>query len=156
MKKYNYILWIMLLFVFSCEEKTSEKGPLVFNKKHWLIGKWKTDAFNGSLHEIWRVEGEQLYKEGHYIEKGDTTYSEIVILSVEDSAIILRALPINKAVLEYQGIEATDKKMVFESKIEKEPFQIIYESVDKKHFRRITKNNDDGIEYENVFEFERQ
>ena len=156
MRRYNYILWIMLLFVLSCEEKTSEEGPLVFNKKHWLIGKWKTAAFSGSLFETWRMEGNQLYKEGHYVEKGDTTYSEMVIISVEDSTAILRALPINRAVLEYRGIEITDQKMVFESKVEKEPFQIIYESVDKKHFRRITKNNDDGIEYENVFEFERQ
>ena len=56
----------------------------------------------------------------------------------------------------YEGKWGENGKMIFESKVEKEPFQIIYEKVDKKHFKRTTKNNDDGIEFENIFEFERQ
>lgn len=146
---------LLFVFVFACDTSTPPSDDVVFTKKHWLIGKWKAKAFNGELHETWELIENNLQKAGFYIEDGDTSYSEIVIIAGGQSMPSLRALPINRSVLEYEGETYTAKEMQFKSKTEKNPYQINYESIDKDHFNRIIYGDDEGIEYKTVFEFER-
>ena len=143
-------------FLLTCEDQTPQTDKLVFTKKHWLIGKWKAKAFNGHLHETWQLQDKHLQNEAYYVEDGDTSYSEIVIIDASgDTLPTLRALPINNKMLEYKGLRYSPTEMIFKSDTEKTPFQINYRYIDKKHFTRTIYGDDDGIEYETVFEFER-
>ncbi|MCI5082163.1 MAG: hypothetical protein MRY78_10730 [Saprospiraceae bacterium] len=150
------VLFAAIALLASCENQTADVNKIVFSKRHWLIGDWQAVAFNGIMHNSWSLEDSVLFKAAHYVEGGDTTYSEISVIAVLDSLPVLRVVPINDRPQEYPCVVYEAERMVFESDVRKEPFRIVMQKTGQDTYTQTNFSNDEGIEYENQFLFEKK
>ena len=148
---------LLLIFIgislFSCNEKSEIKDQLNLNSK--LSGKWIAKAFDGELHEEWKLGNDGWMKqEGYYIEKSDTSYAAKTQIQKVGEDIILFSVIRNSTPKIFKSIVSEDNKIVFENNDYKNPFQVKYEFISDNKYRRTVKGieNDSLVIHEFNFE----
>ena len=149
------LLILIGLALFSCKEKSVIKDHL--NLKIKLSGKWIAKAFDGELHEEWKLGNDGwMHQEGYYIEKSDTSYAAIFQIQKVNEDIILFSVIRNSNPKIFKSKDSEDNKIIFENSDYKNPFQVKYEFISDEEYRRTIKGfeNDSLVIYE--FNFEKQ
>jgi len=147
------LFFIIALTLFSCKNEIEIKDHLNLNSK--LSGKWTAKAFDGELHEEWKLGNEGwMQQEGYYIEKNDTSYAAITQIQKVGEDIILFSVIRNSNPKIFKSISEEDNKIIFENDDYKNPFQVKYEFISDKKYRRTIKGyeNDSLVVYEFNFE----
>ena len=147
------LLILISLLAISCND--NEQVDDCLNLESKLSGKWITKAFDGELHEEWKLNNNGwMQQQGYYIEKGDTTYAAKTQIQKVGNDIILFSVIENSNPKIFKSITTTENKMVFENDDYKNPFQVKYEFFSKEKYRRTIKGyeNDSIVIHEFNFE----
>ncbi len=146
------LLFFGLLFL-SCTSIDRKTDSLNLESK--LTGKWIATAFDGELHEEWKLgENGWMEQQGFYIENADTLYSAKTRIEKVENDIILFSIIKNSNPKIFQSIEFSEDKIVFQNKDYKNPFQVTYEFINSKKFKRTIEGfeNDSLVIYNFNFE----
>ncbi|MFY0631923.1 MAG: hypothetical protein JXR05_16290 [Flavobacteriaceae bacterium] len=149
------IFFLIGLTLFSCGEKSEPKDHANLASK--LSGKWVAKAFDGELHEEWKLGKEGwMQQEGYYIEKKDTSYVAISQIQKVGEDIILFSVIRNSNPKIFKSTLFEDNKIVFVNKDYKNPFEVTYEFLSEQKYRRTIKGvkNDSTVIYK--FDFEKR
>ena len=148
MKSLPFILFSFLLV--SCNGNKKVKDHL--NLEPQLSGTWSTKAFDGALHETWKLNDKGwMEQEGYYIVKGDTAYAAMTQIQEVGNDIILFSVIENSNPKIFKSVKRTENIIVFENDDYKNPYQVQYEFISKeKYIRTITGYENDSIV---IFEF---
>ena len=153
MKNCIFILLTIILFI-SCTNNTKSEDYLNLSGK--LTGNWKAIAFDGELHEIWKLEKNGfMQQQGYYIEKTDTSYSAKTRIEKVGADIILFSVIQDSNPKIFKAINSNDTKIIFENKDYRNPYQVVYEFIDDTNYKRTITGyeNDSLVVYE--FNFKR-
>ena len=146
---------LVALLVYSCGGNNAPKDHLKLTDN--LSGKWKATAFDGELHEEWKLgkDGWMMQK-GHYIEDNDTTYSAVTVIQKIKEDIILLSVIKDADPKVFKAISVKESEIVFNNSDYKNPFEVKYEFITKDTYRRTIKGyeSDSLVSYE--FNFKRQ
>ena len=125
------------------------------SSRHKISGKWRATAFNGELHEEWKLGSEGwMQQQGYYIEKNDTTYTAKTQILKVDEELILFSVIKNANPKIFKSVLTEENKLIFENKDYKNPYQVTYEFLSEEHYRRtLTGYEKDSLV---VYEFEFQ
>ncbi|MBT8274204.1 MAG: hypothetical protein KJO77_10380 [Bacteroidia bacterium] len=148
------ILWIGL-FLGSCNSQNNIKDHLKLESK--LAGKWIAKAFDGELHEEWKLNDKGwMQQQGYYIENSDTSYAAVTQIQKVNNDIILFSIIRNSNPKIFKSVSSNNDKMIFENKDYKNPFEVTYEFISEQNYRRTIRGyeNDSLVVYE--FNFEKQ
>ena len=127
--KYFIIVYLGLFISSTCQNGQNQDH---LNLKNKLAGKWKTEAFEGELHEEWRLmEDGNMQQKGFYIVKRDTLYSATTRIQKVEDEVILFSLIKNSNPKIFKAIRINEQLIEFENKNYKNPFQVKYEFVDR-------------------------
>ena len=147
MKK-TFVLLIGLALI-SCKENPKIKDHLNLESK--LSGKWTAKAFDGELHEEWKLGNEGwMQQEAYYIEKSDTSYAAKTQIQKIGNDVILFSVIRNSNPKIFKSTSSKNDKIVFENKDYKNPFQVTYEFISENIYRRTIK----GYEKDSLVVFE--
>ena len=147
-----FILFFGLLFI-SCTSIDRKTDSLNLESK--LIGKWIATAFDGELHEEWKLgENGWMEQQGFYIEKADTSYSAKTRIEKVENDIILFSIIKNSYPKIFQSVEFSEDKIVFQNKDYKNPFQVTYQFINSNKYKRTIEGfeNDSLVIYSFNFE----
>lgn len=139
----------------SCQNENVQKDHLMLESK--LAGKWKARAFDGELHEEWKLNAQGwMQQQGYYIEGTDTSYAAVTQIEQLNDEIILFSIIRNSSPKIFKSVLTATDKMIFENKDYKNPFEVTYEFISDQKYRRTIKGyeNDSLVVYE--FDFEKQ
>ena len=145
---------VFLLLIVSCKKESKSVDRLNLESK--LSGKWIAKAFDGELHETWKLDSDGwMLQEGYYIEKADTSYSARTRIEKVNKEIVLFSVIKNSTPKIFQAKERLENKIVFENKDYKNPYEVVYEFIDKNNYRRTIEGleNDSLVTY--VFDFKK-
>lgn len=151
MKKITLIL--ICIFVLSCNESDKVKDNLNLETK--LSGKWIAKAFDGELHEEWKLnKNGWMEQEGYYIENNDTSYAAQTQIQKVGNDIILFSVIRNSNPKIFKSISSKGNIIIFENDDYKNPYQVKYEFLTNQKYRRTIKGkeNDSLVTYEFNFE----
>lgn len=111
-------------------------------------------AFDGELHETWKLDSDGwMLQEGYYIESSDTSYSARTRIEKVNNEIILFSVIKNSTPKIFQSKEHNESKMVFENMDYKNPYQVVYEFIDDNNYRRTIKGFESDSLVTYVFDF---
>ncbi len=150
-----FAFFISALLFISCKQETKVVDKLNLETK--LSGKWIAKAFDGELHETWKLNSDGwMLQEGFYIEEKDTSYSAQTKIEKVNKQLILFSVIKNSTPKIFQAKEYIDNKIVFENKDYKNPYEVVYEFIDTENYRRTIKGfeNDSLVTY--IFDFKKQ
>jgi len=145
---------VFLLLIVSCKKESKSVDRLNLESK--LSGKWIAKAFDGELHETWKLDSDGwILQECYYIEKADTSYSARTRIEKVNKEIVLFSVIKNSTPKIFQAKERLENKIVFENKDYKNPYEVVYEFIDKNNYRRTIEGleNDSLVTY--VFDFKK-
>ena len=146
-------VFFLILLLTACRETNTLLSQLHLDTK--LSGKWRATAFNGELHEEWKLGSEGwMQQQGYYIEKNDTTYTAKTQILKVDEELILFSVIKNANPKIFKSVLTEENKLIFENKDYKNPYQVTYEFLSEEHYRRtLTGYEKDSLV---VYEFEFQ
>jgi len=139
--------------MFSCNENIDVKDPLDLETR--LSGKWIAKAFDGELHEEWKLnEDGWMQQEGFYIERTDTSYAAKTQIQKVGNDIILFSVIRNSNPKIFKSISSEENKIIFENDDYKNPYRVKYEFLTNQKYRRTIRGyeNDSLVIYEFNFE----
>jgi len=148
------VFTLLVFLALSCENETNVNDKLNLESK--LSGKWIAKAFDGELHETWKLDDDGwMLQKGYYIENVDTSYSAQTKIEKVNKELILFSVIKNSTPKIFQAKEILDNKILFENKDYRNPFEVIYEFIDSNNYRRTIKGleNDSLVSY--VFDFKK-
>ena len=146
-------LFFFGLLFLSCTNIDRKTDSLNLESK--LTGKWIATAFDGELHEEWKLgENGWMEQQGFYIENADTSYSAKTRIGKVEKDIILFIIIKNSNPKIFQSVEFSEDKIVFQNKDYKNPFQVTYEFINSKKYKRTIEGfeNDSLVIYNFNFE----
>jgi len=150
------VFFVILSFLFlSCNHTVKPEDQLDLSEK--LSGNWKAAAFDGELHETWKLEKNGfMQQQGYYIEKTDTSYSAKTRIEKIGNEIILFSIIKDSNPKIFKSISLEQNKIIFENKDYKNPFKVTYEFIDATNYKRTISGyeNDSLVVYE--FNFKKQ
>ena len=150
-----FILAFSLIMIMSCKHDVQNPDRLNLDSK--LSGSWIAEAFDGELHETWKLDDDGwMLQQGYYIEESDTSYSAQTKIEKVNNKLILFSVIKNSTPKIFQATSQIERKIVFENKDYKNPYKVVYEFIDKDNYRRTIKGleNDSLVTY--IFEFKKQ
>ena len=149
----KYILTVLVgIFIISCNNNYRVDDHLNLNNK--LAGKWKAKAFDGELHEEWKLSNDGwMQQQGYYIEKSDTSYSARTRIEKVGEEIILVSVIKNSNPKIFQATTSSENEIIFENNDYKNPFQVTYEFLSAKNYRRTIKGYEKDSLVTYVFDF---
>jgi len=149
----KYILLILAgLISVSCNKNLQVEDHL--NLRIKLEGKWKANAFDGELHEEWKLGDDGwMQQQGYYIEKSDTSYSAKTRIEKVGEEIILLSVIKNSNPKIFQATTSGENEIIFENNDYKNPFQVTYEFLSAKNYRRTIKGYEKDSLVAYVFDF---
>jgi len=156
MKYFVFITLIVMSFI-SCTGTNSSKVEDHLNLNSKLSGNWKATAFDGELHETWKLEKNGfMQQQAFYIEKTDTSYRAKTRIEKVGTDIILFSVIKDSNPKIFKAISSEENKIIFENKDYKNPFNVTYEFIDSDNYKRTIKGyeNDSLVVYE--FNFKKQ
>jgi len=149
----NVVLILIVLNLLSCKDNVVVRDHLDLHSK--LSGNWIAKAFDGELHERWELNKDGwMQQEGFYIEKNDTSYAAKTQIQQVGKDIILLSVIRNSNPKVFKSVSRDKDIIVFENDDYKNPFQVKYEFISEKKYRRTIKGyeNDSLVTYEFNFE----
>lgn len=92
-----------------------------------LVGTWVAEAFGGEIHERWELgaDGSIAKAEGWFVQDGDTTYSERVVIGSLGGRTYLIAHPSTGGLLVWEAVEGS-ADVTFENPNLRDPRRIEY------------------------------
>jgi len=134
MKNIIYIVSILLICSFSCEQKSKTYAEL--EKANWFIGKWENKTPEGTFSEEWKVENDSVYYgKSHYVVKNDTIFTETIklIQSKNNVFYVVTTIPPPNGVepVSFKLTSSTTDYLVFENPEHDFPKKITYKLVTK-------------------------
>ena len=151
MKK--FLLVIVCILLFNCDQDKKVTDQLNLEDK--LAGKWTAKAFDGELHEEWRLNDQGwMEQQGYYIENADTSYSaKTQIQKVGDDIILFSVIKDANPKI-FKSINSEENKIIFENDDYQNPYQVQYEFISNLKYRRTIRGveNDSLVVYEFNFE----
>lgn len=148
------VFLVSALLIVSCKREIKNVDKLNLETK--LSGKWIAKAFDGELHEMWKLDEDGwMIQEGYYIEKNDTSYSAKTKIERVNKQLILFSVIKDARPKIFQATERSDSKIIFENKDYKNPYEVVYEFIDINNYKRTIKGleNDSLVTY--IFEFKK-
>lgn len=148
------VFLVSALLIVSCKKESKNVDKLNLEAK--LSGKWIAKAFDGELHEMWKLDEDGwMIQEGYYIEKNDTSYSAKTKIEKVNKELILFSVIKDANPKIFQATERSDSKIIFENKDYKNPYEVVYEFIDINNYKRTIKGleNDSLVTY--IFEFKK-
>lgn len=148
------VFLVSALLIVSCKREIKNVDKLNLETK--LSGKWIAKAFDGELHEMWKLDEDGwMIQEGYYIEKNDTSYSAKTKIEGVNKQLILFSVIKDARPKIFQATERSDSKIIFENKDYKNPYEVVYEFIDINNYKRTIKGleNDSLVTY--IFEFKK-
>ena len=142
------IIIILLCFVsVSCADQSNTNDILNLNDK--LAGTWKADAFEGELHETWKLNSfGWMEQRSFYIEQNDTLYAATTQIQKIGERIILISVIDNSSPKIFQAESIHSDFIIFENDDYKNPFEVTYEFISNKYRRTIKgQENDSTVVY---------
>jgi len=149
----NVLLILICLLIISCKDNEQVKDHLNLESK--LSGKWIAKAFDGELHEEWTLNDKGwMQQKGYYIEISDTSYVANTQIQQVGNDVILFSVIRNSNPKIFKLIDSNENRLVFENDDHKNPFQVKYEFISNKKYRRTIKGfeNDSIVIYEFHFD----
>jgi hypothetical protein len=143
------LFFIICTIFFSCNENHKVKDQLNLETK--LSGKWIAKAFDGELHEEWKLNSNGwMQQAGYYIENIDTSYTAITQIQKVENDIILFSVIKNSNPKIFKSISLEENKIIFENNDYKNPYQVKYEFLSSKKYKRTIRGyeNDSLVIYE--------
>jgi hypothetical protein len=147
------LLFLIFIITFSCNKSNKVEDHLNLESK--LSGKWIAKAFNGELHEKWDLNTKGwMQQEGYYIENNDTSYAAKTQIQKVGNDIILFSVIKNSNPKIFQLVNKQENRFTFENKDYKNPYQVTYEFLSSKKYKRIIRGyeKDSLVIYEFNFE----
>lgn len=133
MKNKIYILFLLAISSFSCEQKTTKYKEL--EKANWFLGKWEYITPFKSFTEEWKKENDSLFlSECFLVKEKDTIYAETIRLELIKNElfyiITITNQNYNKPVT-FKLTSSTSDYLVFENPTHDFPKKITYKLVNK-------------------------
>lgn len=145
----KYIFILIVIPICSCTQQKEQMDHL--NLKSKLEGSWQAIAFDGELHEIWRLnDNGWMLQEGHYIEKSDTSYSAKTQIEKIGGELLLISIIRNSNPKIFKAVSVEENEIIFENTEYKNPYQVKYEFLSPNNYRRSIK----GYEKDNLVVYE--
>ena len=142
------LLFLAFTLLLSCNDNTI-KDQLGLETK--LSGKWIAKAFDGELHEEWKLnENGWMQQEGYYIENKDTSYAAKTQIQKVGSDIILFSVIKDSNPKIFKSISSEENKLTFENDDYKNPYLVKYEFLSTQEYKRTIQGyeNDSLVIYE--------
>jgi hypothetical protein len=145
----NLLVIVLILMICSCKDAKSVKDQLQLESK--LSGKWIAKAFDGELHEEWKLNNDGwMEQQAYYIEKNDTSYTaKSQIQKVGDDIILLSVIRNSNPKI-FKSVIQEEDMIVFKNDDYKNPYQVKYEFISEEKYRRIIT----GYEQDSLVSFE--
>lgn len=138
----------------SCTQSDHHRDRLGFSDH--LVGHWTAPAFDGELHESWKIHDDGwLIQSGYYIENGDTTYRAKTKIEKVESEYVLFSIIDGNAPKIFQATEKTASHILFKNEEYKNPFQVKYEFISDQSYRRTITGHEQDSLVNYVFNFEK-
>ncbi len=133
MKNKIYILFLLAISSFSCEQKTTKYKEL--EKANWFLGKWEYITPFKSFTEEWKKENDSLFlSECFLVKEKDTIYAETIRLEqIKNELFYIITITnqnYNKPVT-FKLTSSTSDYLVFENPTHDFPKKITYKLVNK-------------------------
>lgn len=133
MKNKIYILFLLAISSFSCEQKTTKYKEL--EKANWFLGKWEYITPFKSFTEEWKKENDSLFlSECFLVKEKDTIYAETIRLEqIKNELFYIITITnqnYNKSVT-FKLTSSTSDYLVFENPTHDFPKKITYKLVNK-------------------------
>ena len=132
-------LFIIISLSFSCKNndkqdiKDTEKD--LIKSARFLIGSWKSFTEDGTLTEAWNKVNDSTYKgSSFFIKSTDTLHKESILLNELDEKLNYTTTILgqnNDKPISFPLLSATEKKIVFENKLQDYPQRITYTLISK-------------------------
>ena len=151
--KRTLLLLGIFLFGYSCNGPQKVEDHLNLSSK--LTGKWIAKAFDGELHEEWILnEFGWMQQNGYYIENNDTSYAAKTQIQKVGDDIILFSVIRNSNPKIFKSVQFDENEILFKNDDYKNPFEVKYEFLSEKNYRRTIKGteNDSLVIYNFNFE----
>lgn len=145
----NTLFFLISALIFSCNE--NDKANDYLNLETKLSGKWIAKAFDGELHEEWKLNNNGwMEQEGYYIENKDTVYAAKTQIQKVGNDTILFSVIKNANPKIFKVIRSQENKIIFENDDYKNPYQVKYEFFSSQSYKRTIKGyeNDSLVTYE--------
>lgn len=144
------IVFVMALGITFCRAQVA--NDTTFN---WLIGKWEAQTKEGKFFEYWSKADCKLEAQGGELLKKDTVFKEYLTLTKVGNywcylPVVGKQQPIAFTLKEWKN-----RIFVFENKEHDFPQQIIYEYIDKDHFKARVEGTMKGKLIKEVYNMER-
>lgn len=133
MKNKIYILFLLAISSFSCEQKSKTYAEL--EKTHWFLGRWENKTPDGIFSEEWKKENDSvLVGESYFINGKDTLFAETVQLEQQGNDLFyIVTVPSQneEKPVAFKLTSSTSNYLVFENPEHDFPKKITYKLVNK-------------------------
>ncbi|MBA4155099.1 DUF6265 family protein [Flavobacterium sp.] len=133
MKNKIYVLFLLAICSFSCEQKSKTYAEL--EKANWFIGKWENKTTEGTFSEEWKKENDSLLLgKSFFIKENDTLFSETVRLEQRKNDLFYIVTVPNQneeKPVEFKLTSSSADYLVFENPAHDFPKKITYKLVTK-------------------------
>ena len=133
MKNKIYVLFLLAICCFSCEQKSATYAEL--EKASWFLGRWENKTTEGTFSEEWKKENDSLLLgKSFFIKENDTLFSETVRLEQQKNDLFYIVSVPNQneeKPVEFKLTSSTSDYLVFENPEHDFPKKITYKLVNK-------------------------
>ena len=148
-----------LILLLICAFVGCQNSPLQIDRlglQNKLQGKWKAKAFDGELHERWKLSDDGwMIQEGFYIENGDTTFSSITTIETIANELLLISVIKESNPKIFKATTQRENEIVFENDDYKNPFKVHYEFMTDQLYRRTITGYEKDSLVNYIFNFEK-
>lgn len=146
MKKIVFALAFGITFV------KAQVSDTTFN---WLVGKWEAQTKEGKFFEYWTKTDCKLEARGGELVKKDTVFKEYLTLIKINNYWCYIPVVGKQAPIAFALKEGKNRIFMFENKEHDFPQQIIYEYIDKDHFKARVEGKMKGEVVKEMYDLKR-
>jgi hypothetical protein len=143
---------IFVLCLGFTASKAQVSGDTTFN---WLMGKWEAQTKDGKFFEYWSKADCMLEAQGGELVKKDTVFKEYLTLTKIKNYWCYIPVVGKQAPIAFALKEHNNRVFTFENKEHDFPQQIIYEYIDKDHFKARVEGKIDGKPVKELYDMKR-
>lgn len=144
------LIIITIIGISACKAQVG--NDTTFN---WLVGKWEAQTKEGKFFEYWSKENCMLEAQGGELVKRDTVFKEWLTLTKIKNYWCYVPVVGKQAPIAFTLKESKGSTFIFENKEHDFPQQIIYEYIDKDHFKARVEGKMNGKEVKELYEMKR-
>ncbi len=150
--------WKQVYLETQFKAKTATGKTLAFKRlKERLAGEWSSKAWDGNLHESWRIDQDgNLLQNAQYMEDGKIVYEATNKLEMVENDLILFSVIKDSNPKIFRATGWTDRQVLFENSEYKNPSKVLYDLKDEKSFTRTISGTEQGEPTTYTFNFERK